>query len=146
MSQKKKVIRVDDRGYGWEDLYFAYYEALEKVPQEGGDLRITLWALSALVYTYLRAYERFGSRDYYTLEQIRIISDWSDVDPEKIMPEMKQVLDAISRMSNEHDRRKAVLNHIQALADQCASVNLEEYPDIHKRPEEELLPKLKELQ
>jgi hypothetical protein len=145
MTQRKKIIRIDDCGYGWEDLYFAYYEALENVPQEGGDLRATLWALSALVYTYLRAYEQWGGRDYHTLEQIRIISDWPDVDPEKIRPEMKQVLDAISRISDEHDRKKAVLNHIQALVNQCAPVDWE-FPDIHKRPEEELLPKLKALQ
>jgi hypothetical protein len=86
----------------------------------------------------LRAYERWGGRDYHTLEQIRIISDWSDVDPEKIRPEMKQVLDAISRISDEHDRKKAVLNHIQALVNQCATVDWE-FPEIHKRPEEELL-------
>src|ERR1051325_7564338 len=84
MTQRKKTIYVDDLGYGWEDLYFACYEAAAKIPKEGVvDMRCTMWALSAVLYTYLRYYEEFGSRGYYTLDSIRVISDWSDVDPKR---------------------------------------------------------------
>lgn len=144
MAKRKKMISVDEYGYGWEDLYFAYYEAIVKNPEErGGYVCATLWALSALVYTFLRSYDKFGNRESYTLAQIAIISDWPDLDPENIRPEMKQVLRAISRISDEHDQRVAVLNHIRALVQQCDGSDWG--PDIHKRPEEELFPKLRQL-
>ena len=145
MTQRKKVILRDHHGYGWEDLYFACYEAIGEIPKEGRDMRSTLWALSALLYTYLRGYEQCGMRGYLTLDQIRVISDWSEVDPEKIQPEMEQVLDAISRISNHHDRMVAALNHIRALADQCAPPVDFEYPDIHKRADREILAKVKKF-
>ena len=59
MTQRKKIIRIDDCGYGWEDLYLAYYEALEKVPQEG-EICVLRYGLFPLWCTRICARMRGG--------------------------------------------------------------------------------------